>query len=293
MKNQANNGPQNSNYDTTTSPKIITLVRDPLERSWSSYNYNYVRLAKSQIRSINATMSPSVHLFDDEEEIVKNYLFSFEEMVREEIKVLKQCLKRGGRGETLTQSIYEHKPWASKILKQKHDHKGIPLIALDEACYGDTLSPTVPRRQWKELVDQYPHKIINLPNIHVVQSIVGRSLYTFPLEWWYALYSRDDLYVVCNEELKHNGSIEMSKVSDFLGLPTFDFSGVLEEGMFNVGGNVGYDTITKWNPSTIREDLENRYGHIPISEELKRDYLEFVQPFNERLFQLIGKRCAW
>lgn len=135
-------------------------------------------------------------------------------------------------------------------------------------------------------MEEYPNKVINLPNLHVVQSLVGRSLYTLPLEWWYALYPKDDLYVLCNEDLKYRSSESMSSVTEFLGLPSFDFSEVTSAGMFNTGGNTGYDTVTKWDESAAADD-------IPISSELRNEYMEFVKPFNERLFKLIGKRCNW
>jgi hypothetical protein len=79
----------------------------------------------------------------------------------------------------------------------------------------------------------------------------------------------------------------MSNVSDFLGLPSFDFTNVTSAGLYNVGGHTGYDTVTQWNNTNYAPDT------IPISKELRKEYLNFVNPFNERLFQLIGKRCDW
>jgi hypothetical protein len=83
----------------------------------------------------------------------------------------------------------------------------------------------------------------------------------------------------------------MSSVGDFLGLPDFDYTDVTKTGMFNTGENSGYDTATKWS-----DDVQlpsSSMNNIPISDELRKEYMDFVKPYNERLFQLIGKRCDW
>lgn len=270
-----------------TIPKIITIVRNPLERSWSSYKYNYANPGLEQVKKEN----PMLSTYMSDKEISEKYLFTFEQMIRAELDHLKECLQPGGIGEQLTKLVHGHKPWARTILERK-DSQGMPLIAIDEACYGGIVSPTLPRRQWKNLVEEFPEKLINVDNLHTVQAMVGRSLFTLPMEWWYEFYPKEDLYMVCNEDLKYHGSEELSKISDFLGLPSFDFSDVVDEGMFNVGNNIGYDTVTRVQVEDKKEVVDI-YSGIPISEELKQDYLSFVKPFNERLFELAGKRCDW
>lgn len=281
------------------TPKIITIVRNPLERSWSSYKYNYKKPVIDSIRK----------KYDNEEDIdpfmdklqrtdkcytdewyYEKYVFSFEEMIRAELKLLKECLTPGGRGEVGTREAYGSQDWAAPEFERRQLHGESALISLDASCYGDRISDAVPRQQWSDLVEEYPDKVINLPNLHVVQSLVGRSLYTLPLEWWYALYPREDLYVMCNEDLLYRSNESMTNVTEFLGLPSFDFSEVTGAGMFNMGGNTGYDTVTKWGESV---GFASATDDIPISAELRKEYMEFVKPFNERLFQLMGKRCNW
>ena len=161
------------------------------------------------------------------------------------------------------------------------------MVVLDESCYGGKVSKSVPRRQWKNMVLQHPNKIINVQNLHLVQSLVGRSLYALPLEWWYALYPKEDLFLFCSEDLRYRTSQSMSSLTNFLGLPTFDFTNVTSTGMYNMGGNTGYDSVTKWDNGTrATED-------IPISNELRKEYMEFVAPYNERLYEVVGKRCNW
>mmetsp|Transcript_21935 Transcript_21935/g.24965 ORF Transcript_21935/g.24965 Transcript_21935/m.24965 type:complete len:619 (+) Transcript_21935:174-2030(+) len=292
MKNNAGNG-ENQPVDM---PKIITIVRNPLERSWSSYNYNYVRPTVSKMKNryyISRKNKKSIHSKDltnmTDAEIVDKYFFSFEQMVKAELELLKECLKPGGDGEMGAKKLYGTKRWAKPLFASRDNEKGVPLVTLDESCYGEPISSDVPRKQWKELVEKYPEKWINVPNLHLVQSIVGRSLYTLPLEWWYALYPKEDLYLVCNEDLKYRPSQTMSEVSDFLGLPTFDFSDVVSEGMYNVGENTGYDTASEWD----KTDKKTHFDEIPISAKLREEYLSFVKPYSERLFEIAGKRCDW
>jgi hypothetical protein len=278
MHSRAGNG----NGQPVGSPKIITIVRNPLERSWSSYKYNYRNPLLDNLRkNERAIQNHSDELY------IQNKIFSFEELIRAELKLLKVCLQPGGAGEMGAQSLYGTIEWAATVMEQRRQHGKPPLVTIDESCYGGRVSRSVPRRQWKHLVEIHPKKIIDVPNLHLVQSLIGRSLYALPLEWWYGLYSERDLYLVCSEDLRFRPNEVMSNVSDFLGLPAFDFTNVTSAGLYNVGGHTGYDTVTQWNHTNYTPDA------IPISKELRKEYLKFVKPFNERLFQLVGKRCDW
>ncbi len=341
MKYFAGNGPKQA----ISMPKIITIVRNPLERSYSSYKYNYIEPNLAKIknevklviyrsrRSFNKGKSHGHHhnhhhshrsrmatsrshqhaeMIKDivannmtDLEIVDKYFFSFEDLVRAEMKHLTECLKDGGDGEMGAKKLYGSKSWAKPLFEKRLNATNAlagksgkkpsnyvpPLVTLDESCYGGTVSSAVPRSQWKELVALYPKKVINVPNLHLVQSLVGRSLYSLPLEWWYELYPKKDLHLVCSEDLKNNPSGTMNEVAEFLGLPKFNFDSVVSEGMFNVGGsNEGYDQATKWD--MIHKKSGSGDG-IPISEELRKNYLLFVEPYNKRLFEISDTRCNW
>jgi hypothetical protein len=275
MQSRAGNG----EGQKPVSPKIITIVRNPLERSWSSYKYNYMAPLLDQLRKTNRRRS--------DDWFMSNRIFSFEDLIRAELKQLRICLTPGGAGEVVAQELYGTTSWAAPVMQQRQREGKIPLVTIDESCYGSRVSKDVPRIQWKNLVEEYPQKIIDVPNLHLVQSLIGRSLYVLPLEWWYELYSKRDLHIVCSEDLRYRTNDAMSNVTDFLGLPSFNFTNVTSSGMYNVGGHTGYDTITKWN------DTNDAPNDIPISEELRNEYLDFVKPFNERLFELTGKRCDW
>jgi len=198
-----------------------------------------------------------------------------------------------------------------------------PLIDLDGICYGKTVSKHVYRKQWSEMQTNNPdHKVLLNKNLHLTQALIGRSLYTFPLEWWYLnfeLHGPDPPPIfVCTEELADPQTLRDLAVK--LGLPEFDgFDGVLADGAYNVGGNRGYDTATSWEEFDLEKDsLANATHHqsannnnnnnknnkeaetsndgtngIPLSEDLYRELKDFIDPLNERLFALTGKRCNW
>mmetsp|Transcript_16231 Transcript_16231/g.30698 ORF Transcript_16231/g.30698 Transcript_16231/m.30698 type:complete len:578 (+) Transcript_16231:2344-4077(+) len=279
MQSKAGNG----QGQPVGAPKIITIVRNPLERSWSSYKYNYRNPLLERLHKAEKYKQPHT-----DEWYMRNKIFSFEELIRAELNVLKVCLKPGGLGETGARDLYGLTEWGAAAMEQRTQEGKLPLVTIDESCYGARVSKSVPRLQWEKMVEKYPKKIIDVPNLHLVQSLIGRSLYALPLEWWYALYSKKDLYIVCSEDLRHRPKEVMSNVSDFLGLPSFDFTNVTSAGLYNVGGHTGYDTVTRWNNTNYAPP-----DTIPISKELRNEYLNFVNPFNERLFQLIGKRCNW
>lgn len=292
-------------------PKIILTARDPLDRAWSSYRYNYVAPAlewamkgKLREKSIPKGMTEDYYR--------ENHLFSFEEMLKAELKVLRECFEPGGRGERKAKERFGKMAWAIDEFQRRKQQGLPPLIDLDEHCYGNKVKHLVPRRQWADLIEANPDKIINLPNLHLVQSFIGRSIYALPLEWWYIAFPPEDIYLVCNEDMRDNTADMLNRLTSWLGLPDFDFSDVVSQGMYNVGGHQGYDKATPWqevdpdagdagdiqpHDGIQKEDehdlLEEREENIPISEDLRKEVLDFVRPYNERLFELTGQRCSW
>jgi hypothetical protein len=165
------------------------------------------------------------------------------------------------------------------------------------------------------------NKVIVDKNVHLQQAIIGRSLYVLPLEWWYVAFDPSDIMFVCTEELSDPDTL--SDLVLQLGLPPYNFTDVVAEGAYNVGGHRGYDTATSWeelqqeeedggvqgdnetdhDTSAANADHDDNDGTsttttpmtngIPISQELYDEIQEFVKPYNERLFALTGKRCDW
>ena len=104
------------------------------------------------------------------------------------------------------------------------------------------------------------------------------------------------MFFICTEEL--NNATALLNLARQLGLPDYDFEKVIAEGAFNVGGHRGYDKATSWEEiasekSQSNNTTEKEEEEIPLSDSLKAELLEFLKPFNERLFELVGKRCDW
>jgi hypothetical protein len=286
-------------------PKIIAIVRDPISRSMSSYKYNYVEPALNMLMvrpnnpKANAALS-NIKEGMSEEYYTEHHLFSFEDLVRAEINVLKLCLASGGLAEQKSREKYGP---PNGIYANDFMHSTIQLVNSDEFCYDDsTSSDGIPLAQWADLIHQNPNKVIVGLDYHLIRSIVGRSLYSLFMSWWYARFSRDDIYVVCTEDLHFEPAETMLNVSLFLGLPEFDFTNVTNQGMYNVGFHQGYDTVTTWDDiekvSESDNDKNDRgYANIgynvDLSDELRMELIDFFLPYNEDLFRMTGKRCKW
>jgi hypothetical protein len=317
-------------------PKIIAIVRNPIERAKSSYKYNYVEPAIEKLRSGSGITVRGKRIpgKKSDQYYRTHHLFSFEELAYAELGVLKECLKSGGSGElrTYTEFARQSGTLFYESVRRRNSNStsttsdSPPLIYLDDACYDATKSKSVPRSQWKELATDHPNKTLALPNLHLIQSIIGRGVYALPLEWWYEVFSHVDdvdkeleqIHVVCTEDLADAPGRTMEDVTNFLGLPEFDFTNVTNVGRYNVGGHRGYDTITKID----LEDDEHRVAEMPkddaampksssgaaideeevneeedpllfISDAFRNELIHFYQPYNERLFRLIGRRCPW
>lgn len=263
------------------SPAIIVIAREPLDRAYSSYKYSYLDPALKKLR----LGRHSTALRNQKDDYYADYLFSFEEMIEAELTSLKECLKPGGYGEIDTREFYIKTSWAVTEFERREREGLAPMINLDQSCYGKE-SKVAPRAQWDELVKKNPKKLIDLKNLHLLEAFIGRGLYSLPLDWYYALYPEKDIYLVCTEDLKRQPAATMSDLSDFLGLPPFNFTDVVYKGMYNVGTHQGYETATKWKTG-------NEHTDIPISVKLKEEVLSFIKPYTERLFAMTKKKCDW
>ena len=308
-------------------PKIVMIGREPLDRMYSSYRYNYVYPTLEYLKKGKRHGIPS-NLTDDEYK--EKHLFSLEDFVRTELNQLKECLTwtdgdgvaHAGFGAPQTYDQWKKEPKFLQELNKRNKQTdnttntnesiSPALIDLDGICYGGHVNKTVFRRQWAELQTQNPHKVIVDKDLHLSQAMIGRGLYTFPMEWWYILFGPSDIHFVCTEELSNPDTLHDLALN--LGLPSYNFSKVVGEGAYNVGGHRGYDKATPWeevnlessettavetnssaNATNTTKDADSTpdTNGIPLSKDLYKELREFVKPFNERLFELTGKRCKW
>jgi hypothetical protein len=276
--------------------KIVCVGRHPLERAYSSYRYNYIDPAMEKMRAGKVLKVRR----DQPDRYYMQWLHSFEDMMKAELAVLKDCLSPTGIGITGAEQKWGQEEWGAAIYKRRKERGEAPLVDLDGQCYGAFISHAAPRRQWVELAALHPEKFLDVPNLHLSQAMIGRSLYVYPLEWWYEMFDKEDLYFLCTEEMKDMSGEPLNRLGEHLGLPPFNFSGVVSEGAYNVGEHQGYDQITTWD--TVEGEDEQKKAavnattsteEIPISAEFRAELLDFFRPHNERLFKLVGRRCDW
>jgi hypothetical protein len=267
-------------------PRIIAIGRHPLERAYSSYRYNYVvptvaEMRRGRFRHIEAGR------IDDQ--YYKSFLFSFEDMLRAELKVLQSCLAPDSAAVRLARQRWSNRSCFSAEYRRRAVNNLEQLVDLDGFCYEKAANPTFLRSQWTELFQGHPQKVISNVNVHLTQSMIGRSLYVLPLEWWYAIFRRTDIFFMCTEDLSDPSGQSITDLVEFLGLPSHNFSKIVSAGAYNVGGHQGYDTEVSWD--MVHNESDDRV--LPISEKLRNELLDFFRPFNERLFQLTGRICHW
>jgi hypothetical protein len=276
-------------------PRIVVIGREPVDRAYSSYRYNYVS------PNLLAMRMGHVHGVKrgQEDSYYERYLFSFEDMMRAELETLRECLAApNGSAVAGAKKYWGSKSWAQPEYARREKLGLDPLVDLDGYCYGGPVNKSIIRKQWTDLMAKYPDKVIEDNNVHLKQSMIGRGLYALPLEWWYAVFNKSDIYFVCTEELSDMTGEPLNKLGQFLGLPSYNFSGTVSRGAYNVGNHQGYDVEVSWNE--LEEELFSNATddnameqEIPLSVDFRQELEGFIRPYNERLFELVGRRCDW
>jgi hypothetical protein len=274
-------------------PRIIAIGREPIDRAYSSYRYNYV---SPTIETMRKGVMYGIKK-DQPDSYYHEFLFSFEDMIKAELEILRECLSiPNGSAVSGAKIAWGKKSWAIAEYERRDRFELDPLVDLDGHCYGGPVNPSIIRKQWTNLFSQYPKKIIPNQNVHLTQAMIGRGLYTFPLEWWYAVFDNNEIYFVCTEELKDMTGEPLNQLGKFLGLHSFNFSEIVSRGAYNVGSHHGYDNEVPWNElesEGTNNVSEGTTSTIPLSDEVRKELEDFVRPYNERLFKLVGRRCNW
>jgi hypothetical protein len=107
-----------------------------------------------------------------------------------------------------------------------------------------------------------------LPQDHGAHSYVGRGLYAMQLALWLRVFPRDQLLVVDLDDMKTSEGTqqEVDRVFDFLELDPHKV------------------------PDTERK---NTRAYDKIDPAVERRLREFYAPYNEQLFELLGRRFKW
>uniref|UniRef100_A0A2C9JT24 Sulfotransferase domain-containing protein n=1 Tax=Biomphalaria glabrata TaxID=6526 RepID=A0A2C9JT24_BIOGL len=117
----------------------------------------------------------------------------------------------------------------------------------------------------------------------------------------YKVFPREQVLVLCEESLEDDPLSVIKEVESFLGLqPAFNkdlFVFNLDKGFYCFNkSHPRYHAISqvlKIIPETGCFSKAKGREHPEISPELMKEVVANAQPYNERLFQLIGKRFNW
>ena len=146
--------------------RIIAVVRDPVDRIWSSYHYNYLDLLKGEGGMVPAPL---------------------EAFVEVETGMIDVCMAANGYTARHGVSIPGTKPLDVIASCFSKDPARARQQFVDVARVSGKSPPAglgVPAAHGAE------SESIELPrsNVHLYQQIVARGLYSPMLEWWYVLW---------------------------------------------------------------------------------------------------------
>lgn len=101
-------------------------------------------------------------------------------------------------------------------------------------------------------------------------SFVRRGIYHEQIENFWKYFNKDQLLLIESSELRSEKKRVLTELSDFLQIPPFDFSRI-----------------------DLRDQHKSNYGSNVIDDESRQLLKNFYEPYNEKLYELIGKRYDW
>uniref|UniRef100_A0A7S2RS97 Sulfotransferase domain-containing protein n=1 Tax=Rhizochromulina marina TaxID=1034831 RepID=A0A7S2RS97_9STRA len=194
--------------------RILAVVRDPIDRLWSSYHYNYLDLLHRGQRPVH----------------IKSF-------VRVEKDILDSCLRRNSYSPRIGSAGGKMVDVYSSCIQQTPERKHLSLIREREAeLRADSKEVAFPRS-----------------TSHLYRMFISRGLYSLMLEWWYDLFPDGQIHVICTEHLHDDSAATMTGAARFIGLDDFDFTATVEKGKYNALANRGYDKVTSWDQAAETE----------------------------------------
>jgi hypothetical protein len=106
------------------------------------------------------------------------------------------------------------------------------------------------------------------PNL-LETSFVRRGLFARQLEEYFKVFPRERIKIIEDKELRNHREKVMGEVGEFLGLRPI-----------------------AWNATELEDKNVRTYDERPDPEVVARLY-EFFRPYNEQLFELLGRRYDW
>lgn len=246
--------------------RILVIARDPAERAYSSYHYNYKELARVPL--------------------------PFETLIEAEIAFLEQFFRDGATrtcGENVCRDLSNDcygartaDAQAGQVARRYACERAKRRFPKD--VHAQNTAATAARRT--AISSSLPRA-----NAHLWRQLVGRGLYAANLDWWYASHAAEDILLLCSEDLgdAQTAAREMGRVAAFIGLGAFDFAATVAQGKYNAGAqHHGYEAVTPWPAAALLAGKRP-----PMAATARRRIANFTRPFNERLFVRTQHTCRW
>ncbi len=128
--------------------------------------------------------------------------------------------------------------------------------------HNNGISPEEANDLWKTKV------LTHLPTKHGIHSLVARGLYVLQLREWLAHWPKDQIQIYTMNEFSGLTHVQhtMNAVFDYLQLPHHTYTEV---------------------------EAKNSRKYEPMSAESRAILDAFYAPYNDALFQLLGKELEW
>ncbi|KAJ0401542.1 hypothetical protein P43SY_007256 [Pythium insidiosum] len=117
-------------------------------------------------------------------------------------------------------------------------------------------------------VDAFQRYADGLSRQHGAHSYVGRGLYALQLALWLRVFPREQVLVIDLDDMKTPAGIqrEANKAFEFLGVAPCE---------------------------VVDTERKNTRAYAPMDDALRQRLEAFYAPFNQQLFELLGRRFAW
>jgi len=121
---------------------------------------------------------------------------------------------------------------------------------------------------------------------NIARDMLLRGLYAPHLRGMLAHVPSEQVLVLLDSELKSDSNSTMRRVTDFLGLPSFDYSAVTEN---EIGEHFNrlyprFEDASGWS-------LQGGYDAIP--SDVATELAAFYAPFNRALERMLGRPTGW
>jgi len=141
-------------------------------------------------------------------------------------------------------------------------HKWLVDSGLDEYSFENAINQKVDRRS----KTNEPFTENKIEGLEEVSSYLFRSIYLYDIKRWAEFYSLKNILFIKSEDLFKDPLSTVNSVIEFLGLKKLDKIDTKED-------NKKYDTS--------------------IKSELRNELNDFFKPYNEKLYEYIGKDFGW